>query len=228
MTPGPSALSFAPPMTDPNAEFDHAVLDKIDASPTGAVPTTPAYQDALRRLYAARQVYASADHKGGHVTARSLAQLSFFHAHNLDAFIAGAIDDTALETNASIYDRYVQSLPLDQRARAEKHRVPVIGKAIHHRAKHGQAIPHDPLHTLFLVPGAGPHPGLPGNYLHGAVFHVGDEATGSWVIHVHDADDGASLYSTPKRPGALEKLQEVLASAPFHLDELEALGFKLT
>ena len=78
MTPGPSALSFAPPMTDPNAEFDHAVLDKIDASPIGAVPTTPAYQDALRRLYAARQVYASADHKGGHVTAR----FGRCHAHH--------------------------------------------------------------------------------------------------------------------------------------------------
>ena len=76
-------------MSDPNADFDHAVLDKIDASPIGAVPTTPAYQDALRRLYAAQQVYASADHKGGHVTTRSLAQLPCFHAHNLEAFIAG-------------------------------------------------------------------------------------------------------------------------------------------
>ena len=215
-------------MSDPNAEFDHAVLDKIEASPIGAVPVTPAYQDALRRLYAAGQVYPSADHKGGHVTARSLASRPFFHAHNLDAFIAGKIPDDALEPNKTIYDRYVASLPAADRPRAEAHRLAVIGKAIHHRAKHGQAIPHDPLHTLFLVPGAGPHPGLPGNYLHGAVFHVGDEATDSWVIHVHDADDGASLYSTPKLPGALEKLQEVLASAPFHLDELEALGFKLT
>jgi hypothetical protein len=83
--------------------------------------------------------------------------------------------------------------------------MPVIGKAVHHRAKHGQAIPHDPLHTLFLVPGAGPHPGLPGNYLHGAVFHVGDEATGSWVIHVHDADDGASLYSHAEASGRAGK-----------------------
>ena len=214
--------------TDPNAEFDHAVLDKIDASPIGAVPTTPAYQDALRRLYAAQQVYASADHKNGHVTARSLATLPFFHAHNLDEFIAGTIDDTALETNASIYDRYVHSLPLDHRARAEKLRLMVIGKAIHHRAKHGVAAVHDPLHTLFLVPGAGPHPGLPGNYLHGAVFHVGDEVTGSWVVNVHDSDDGASLFSTPKLPEALAKLEEVISSAPFHLNELEALGFKLT
>jgi hypothetical protein len=214
--------------TDPNAEFDHAVLDKIDASPVGAVPTTPAYQDALRRLYAAQQVYASADHKGGHVTARSLASLPFFHAHNLDAFIAGEISDDQLETNASIYDRYVQSLPIDLRARAEKLRPMVIGKAVHHRAKAGHAIIHDPMHTLFLVPGAGPHPGLPGNYLHGSVFHVGDEVTGSWVVHVHDSDDGASLFSTPKLPDALGKLQELLASVPFHLNELEALGFKLT
>ena len=215
-------------MTDPNAEFDHAVLDKIDASPLGAVPTTPAYQDALRRLYAAQQVYASADHKGGHVTTRSLTQLPLFHARNLEAFVAGTIDDTALETNASIYDRYVHSLPLDRRGRAEKQRLMVIGKAVHHRAKHGVAAVHDPLHTLFLVPGAGPHPGLPGNYLHGAVFHVGDEATGAWVVHVHDSDDGASLFQTAKLPEALAKLAEVLACAPFHLNELEALGFKLT
>lgn len=215
-------------MTDPNAEFDHAVLDKIDHSSLGAVPTTPAYQDALRRLYAAQQVYASADHKGGHVTARSLAQLPFFHAHNLDDFIAGKITDDALETNASIYDRYMHSLPLDLRARAEKQRLMVIGKAVHHRAKHGVAAVHDPLHTLFLVPGTGPHPGLPGNYLHGAVFHVGDEATGAWVVHMHDSDDGASVFQTAKLPEALAKLQEVFASAPFHLNELEALGFSLT
>ena len=55
---------------DPNAEFDQSVLDKIDLSPIGALPATPAYQDALKRLYASRQVYAHADHKGGHVTAR--------------------------------------------------------------------------------------------------------------------------------------------------------------
>lgn len=215
---------------DLNAEFDHAVLDKIEASPTGAVPATPAYQDALKRLYAAQQVYADADHRHGHVTARSLARLPFFHAHNLDLFIARQITDEALEPNASIYDRYVQSLPLDHRARAEALRVAVIGKPAHHRAKHGHdgAPIHDPLHTLFLVPGAGPNPGLPGNYLHGAVFHVGpDEATGAWVVHVHDSDDGASLFSTPALADALAKLQDVLASAPFHLNELEALGFEL-
>ena len=86
---------------------------------------------------------------------------------------------------------------------------------------------HDPLHTLFLVPGAGPHPGLPGNYLHGAVFHVGNEATGAWVVHVHDSDDGASVFKVPGLAEALAKLQEVFASAPFHLNELEALGFQL-
>jgi hypothetical protein len=215
-------------MSDPNVEFDHAVLDKIEASPIGAVPLTPAYQDALRRLYAHGQVYASADHKGGHVTARSLASLPSFHANNLDAFIAGKITDEALEPNKSIYDRYVASLPAAHRARAEGHRLAVIGKAILHRAKHGMAAVHDPLHTLFLVPGAGPHPGLPGNYLHGAVFHIGDEATGSWVIHVHDSEDGASLFKSPKLPETLAKLQEVLASAPFELRELDGLGFVLT
>lgn len=147
---------------DPNAEFDHTVLDKIEASPIGALPLTPAYQDALNRLYAARQVYVSADHKGGHVTARSLASLPTFQAENLPALIAGEIDDEALEPNASIYDRYVQSLPEELRARAESHRLAVIGKPILHRARHGHEVVHDPMHTLFLVPGGGPHPGLPG------------------------------------------------------------------
>jgi len=215
-------------MSDPNAEFDHAVLDKIEQSPIGAVPLTPAYQDALRRLYAARQVYPSADHKGGHVTARSLSQLPFFHAKNLNEFIAGAVSDEQLETNGSIYDRYVHSLTLDQRARAEQLRLMVIGRAVQHRAKAGHPVAHDPMHTLFLVPGAGPHPGLPGNYLHGSVFHVGSDATGSWVVHVHDSEDGASQFSTAQLPDALAKLEEVLASAPFHLNELEALGFTMT
>ena len=214
---------------DPHAEFDHAALDKIELSPIGALPGTPAYQDALKRLYAAQQVYAHADHKGGHVTARSLARLPVFHASNLEAFIAGQITDDALESNASIYDRYVASLPAAHRAKAESQRLLVIGKAIHHHAKNDGTVVHDPLHTLFLVPGAGPHPGLPGNYLHGSVFHVGpDESTGSWVVHIHDSDDGASRFSAPTRAEALAKLQEVLASAPFHLNELEGLGFRLT
>jgi hypothetical protein len=212
---------------DPNAEFDHTVLDKIEASPVGALPVTPAYQDALNRLYAARQVYVSADHKGGHVTARSLAERPTFHAENLSALIAGEIDDEALEPNANIYDRYVLSLPAEHQARAESFRLMVIGKPILHRARHGHDVVHDPLHTLFLVPGGGPHPGLPGNYLHGSVFHIGDEATGSWVVHLHDSEDGACAFSTPGLPEALGKLDEVLASVPFHLTELDALGFQM-
>ena len=215
-------------MSDPHAEFDHAVLDKIEASPIGALPMTPSYQDALKRLYAAQQVYPSADHKGGHVTARSLATLPSFHAENLGPFMAGGITEDQLETNKSIYDRYVAWLPVALRARAEAQRFAVTGKPILHRAKLGHAAVHDPLHTLFLVPGAGPHPGLPGNYLHGAVFHVGDEATWSWVVHVHDSEDGATRYSSPKLPEALSKLEEVLASAPFHLNELNELGFHMT
>jgi hypothetical protein len=213
---------------DPNAEFDHTVLDRIELSPVGALPVTPAYQDALKRLYAARQVYPSANHKGGHVTARSLAGRPSFHASNLAAFLAGEISETALEPNAGIYDRYVASLPATLRPRAEAFRLPVIGKPVLHRARHGHAVVHDPLHTLFLVPGGGPHPGLPGDYLHGAVFHVGDEATGRWVVHVHDSEDGACVFGTPKLTDALAKLQELVDSAPFHLTELEALGFSVT
>ena len=39
---------------------------------------------------------------------------------------------------------------------------------------------------------------------------------------------GRSGNRTPKLPEALAKLEEVLASAPFHLNELEGLGFKMT
>jgi hypothetical protein len=79
---------------------------------------------------------------------------------------------------------------------------------------------------VFLVPGAGPHPGLPGNYLHGSLFQVRADAT-AWAVHVHDSDDGATLADAPTLAEALARLQEVLASAPFHLSELEALGFRL-
>jgi hypothetical protein len=122
----------------------------------------------------------------------------------------------------------VQSLPAALRARAENVRVAVIGKPAHHRAKHGVVAIHDPVHILFLVPGAGPRPGLPGNYLHGSVFHLGpDESTGTWEVHLHDAEDGAAVFSTTTLRDALEKLQELLASVPFHLSELEALGFHM-
>jgi hypothetical protein len=220
-----SKLSVMP--HNPHAQFDQSVLETIEHSPVGAVPHTPSYVDALERLYASHQVYAAADHKGGHVTARSLAMRPIFQAANLAEFVAGAIDADALESNASIYDRYVQSLPAAQRARGESCRVMVIGKPAHHRAKHGAGVVHDPMHTLFLVPGAGPHPGLPGNYLHGAVFHVGaDDATGAWAVHAHDSDDGAELFETPALADALTKMSEVMTSAPFHLSELAALGFR--
>lgn len=210
--------------TDSQTEFDHSVLDKIDLSPVGAVPSTPSYQDALTRLYEARQVYAHADHKDGHITARALSELPIFYPDNLDDLIAGKIGDEEIEPNASIYNRYVASLPETLRARAESCRVMVIGKPIQHRAKHSI----DPMHMLFLVPGAGPHPGIPGNYLFGSVYHLeAEDAVGSWVINVHDADDGASSYRIPEKPAILAMLQDVLASAPFHLEELDALGFTM-
>jgi hypothetical protein len=208
---------------DPNAHFDRTVMEMIEHSPIGAVPVTPSYQDALKRLYAAHQVYASADHKGGHVTARSLARLPSFHANNLDALIAGQIAAEALESNASIFDRYVQSLPSAHRAAAESRRVVVAGRPALHRAKGV----HDPVHTLFLVAGTGPHPGLPGNYLYGSAFQVNADATISpWAVHLHDCDDGAVLFDAPTMHEAMAKLQEVLECAPFNMNELEALGFR--
>ncbi len=211
---------------DPNEAFDHAVLDKIELSPVGAVPGTPAYQDALKRLYATHQVYADADHKDGHVTARSLARLPSFHAKNLDDLIAGKITPEALEANGHIFDRYVQSLRVDRRAKAETRRLVVAGKPVHHRKHHDGAVVHDLVHSLFLVPGAGPHPGLTGNYLYGSLYETGHAAT-PWAINVHDSDDGAAVFEARDLAGALAKLQEVLASAPFNMNELETLEFRL-
>lgn len=213
----------------PNSQFDQTVLDMIEHSPVGAVPITPAYQDAIRRLYASHQAYPDADHKDGHVTARSLIKLPSFYAENLDAVAAGQVSAEALESNKSIFDRYVQSLPSARQAKAESHRLTVAGKVAHHRAKHGVGAVHDPIHTLFLVPGTGPHPGLPGNYLYGSAFQVSaDAATSPWAVHLHDNDDGAVLFSAPNMAEALAKLQEVLASAPFNMNELEALGFRFS
>lgn len=217
---------------DPNAQFDQAVLDMIEHSQIGSVPSTPTYQDALTRLYAAHQVYADADHSEGHVTARSLAGLPSFHAGNLEAFAEGRVAPEALEPNAGIFDRYVGSLPAARRGRAEGYRVKVVGRPVHHRAKHVGAeklpVAHDLLHTVFLVPGAGPHPGLPGNYLHGSVMQVGaDGAPGSWAVHLHDRDDGAAMFEAPTMKEALDKLQEVLECAPFDMAELEGLGFTM-
>jgi hypothetical protein len=211
---------------DPHASFDQSVLDLIDHSPIGAVPATPTHQDALKRLYAAHQVYASADRKDGHVTARSLAQLPTFAASNLDELIAGKIEAEALESNASIFDRYAQTLSPDRRTKADARRLAVAGRPVHHRPHHGGTVAHDPVHSLFLVPGGGPHPGLPGNYLYGSLYETRHEAH-PWAISLHDNDDGVTLFETASLAEALAKLQEVLASAPFTMSELDALGFKL-
>ena len=212
---------------NPNEQFDQTVLDMIEHSPIGAVPVTPAYQDAINRLYASHQAYADADHKAGHVTARSLAKLPSFSANNLAELMAGTIAAEALEANASIFTRYVHSLPAERQAKAESLRLTVAGKVAHHRTKHGVVAAHDPVHTLFLVPGTGPHPGLPGNYLYGSAFQHSADATSPWAVHLHDSDDGAALFDAPDMAGALAKLQEVLESAPFNMNELEALGFRL-
>lgn len=221
---GPFSIGDMPP--SPSAAFDHGVLEMIEHSPVGAVPMTPSYQEALKRLRASHQVYPDADHKDGYVTVRSLAGRPCFHAGNLDALIAGAIEAAALESNAGIFDRYVASLPAGLRAKAESRRLLVAGRPAHHR-KHGGVVAHDPVHTLFLVPGTGINPGIAGNYLHGSVLQLGaDPAGDGWAVHLHDSDDGAAMFDSPTMQDALAKLQEVLASAPFHMNELGALGFR--
>lgn len=199
----------------------------IEHSPLGAVPNTPTYQDAIKRLYAAHQVYANADHKGGHVTARSLKAAPTFCAHNLDALAAAQIDATALEPNAGIFTRYVQSLPAPLRDKAESFRATVAVRPPQHRAKFPST--HDPLHSLFLVPGTGPHHGLPGNYLHGYLLEMvaAPDTPPSWALHLHDADDGLATFDAITFATAVTALHEVLECAPFHLEELEALGFRL-
>lgn len=207
--------------------FDLTVLDMIEHSPVGAVPYTPSYRDALQRLYAAQQVYPSADYKDGHVTARSLARHPSFRAENLAVLSSGSGE--ALESNANVFSRYVHSLAPALQSKAEAYRATVAGRPAQHRAKHGVVVAHDPVHSLFLVPGAGPHHGLPGNYLYGFVEEASARAgEGAWAVHLHDAEDGAVLYSAPNVEDAVAKVDELVESAPFHMNELAALGFKFT
>jgi hypothetical protein len=212
---------------DPSAQMEQAVLEMIEHSPVGAVPHTPTHRDALARLIAAHQVYGSADHKDGFVTVRSLAALPAFYARNFEAFASGAVAAEELEQEASIFDRYVASMPEALRARAEAARAVVVARKTHHRARHGVAATQEPAHTLFLVPGTGPHPGLPGNYLYGSLYQVGADAAGAWGIYLHDGEDGLARCELPSPAAALERFQEVLASAPFLLAELDALGFHI-
>jgi hypothetical protein len=220
---------WSPMSHAPHTQIELNVLDMIENSPVGAVPHTPTYQDALRKLHATHQVYASADFKDGHVTARSLAKLPLFYAGNLDAFAAAKIEAGELESNDRIFDRYVESLPEMLRAKAETQRLRVVGRAIHHRKHAGQGdapAVRDPLHSVFLVPGAGAHPGLSGNYLYGSfneIMHAGAPST--WELMLHDSDDGSSTLRVDTLPEALSAWQDVLASAPFELNELGALGF---
>lgn len=211
---------------DPRASFDQTVLDLIDHSPIGAVPHTPTYDEAIKRLLAAQKIYRSADHKDGYTTARSLSRLSSFHAANWESFVRGEIDDELLEPNSSVFNRYVASLVPDQQKRAEAYRSRSAGKPVMHRGRQG-AVFHDPIHALFLVPGSGPNGGLPGNYLHGSLIQLGpDPRNSAWAVDVHDADDSVALYDATNLSDAAAKLTEILESAPFFLWELEVLGFR--
>jgi hypothetical protein len=211
---------------NPNEDFDQHLLEIIEHSPTGSVPSTPFHQDGLNRLRASHQVYPDADHKDGYVTARSLAGRPAFHAANLDDLVGGRISAEALEPNAAIFDRYIRSLPAERHAKAEARRLAVAGRPVHHRAHGTGVVPHDPVHSLILVPGSGPHAGLPGNYLFGSVYETGAKS-GPWSVILHDSDDGAALFEAASMGEALAKVQEILSCAPFTLEELEALGFKL-
>lgn len=212
----------------PLSDFDHNVLDLIEHSPTGSVPRTPTYDESLVRLYAAQQVYHNSDHKNCHVTARSLARQPVFVAGGLMELASTPDDYSKLESNGAVFERYLSSLTPEQKDKAESLRVRVAGKPIHHRLKAGGTMVRDPLHSLFLIPGAGPQPGFPGNYLRGSVDEIEDQAHLTvWRVQIMDSDNDASVCILPTLADALEKLQELFDSVPFHLTELEALGFEL-
>lgn len=213
---------------DPLTQFDQHLLEMIEQSPTGTSPKTPAHQQALARLIAAHQVYHSADHQEGYATVHALTQLPLFYAHNLEDVMTGAAEESDLESDESIFDRYVASLPEALRESAKAARTTAVGRKLLHRSKHDGIVFHDPVHSLFLIPGGGLNPGLPGNYLHGSIFqdHV-DDLAGAWALHIHDRDDGAATSEVPTREAALEKFHDVLACAPFLLSELDALNFQL-
>ena len=208
--------------------FDQTVLDLIEQSPTGSVPRTPTYDESIARLEAAQQVYQSSDYEDGHVTARSLARRPHFVAAGLLELAAHPDDRTSIEANASVFARYAGSLPAALRARAEPFRLAAVGHAVHHRLKAGGVLARDPLHSIFLVPGAGLRLGPPGNYLLGAIDEVPPaEAPAHFLIRILDADTVAAGCALPGLAEALGRLEEVLGSAPFHLSELESLGFEL-
>ena len=229
------ALARAPPagilpIRMPNAPitpFDLTLIDLIEHSPTGSVPRTPTYGESLTRLMAALQVFHSSDYKDGFVTARSLASQPLFVAAGLLELEAHPGDFSKLESNVAVFDRYVSSLPAGQRARAEGFRLATAGRPIHHRVKAGGELMHDPLHSIFLVPGAGPQPGLPGNYLRGSLDEV-STAPGElrYRIRVLDSDTDSAVCELPTLAEALARLRDLTESAPFHLSELEAFGFE--
>lgn len=211
-----------------HTEFDQHVLDMIDASPVGGVPRTPAHQAALAHLIAAHQVYVSADHADGYVTVRSLATQPLFAAENLADIVTGALDRSTLESDNTIYDRYVASLPESLQPAAEAYRQHVVGRRRLHRTRADGVEIHDPLHSLFLVPGGGLNPGLPGNYLFGALVEDEvDNPQSTWSLHLHDRLDGAASREGLTREAALASLDDLLASAPFLLSELEVLDYRL-
>ena len=210
---------------NPDAAFDQTVLELIEHSPLGAVPRTPSYQDALTRLRGSQQVYPDADHRDGYVTARSIAGRPCHVATNLAAVVAGTVAAAELETNTSIFNRYVAALPASLTAKAEGLRLKVAGRTVHHRI-HAGVIARDPVFSLFLVPGTGRNLGIVGNYLYGYVLQREADPALGWAVHLHDADDGAMMADAPTFQAAFEKLQEVLASVPFHLSELDGLGFR--
>jgi hypothetical protein len=215
---------------NPNVEFDLHTLDLIEINPTGSVPATPAFQDSILRLVGSHQIYANADFKGGYATARILAGKPCFFARNIKDAAENKITTDLIESNNSIFDRYLDSLDEKIKINASARREAVVGKVSHHRAKwidDKKVVGYEPIHSLFLIPGCGKHVGLPGNYLYGMLFETLEGSNSSWAIHIHDTDVGLATCSVGTFQNAFTKLEEIVASAPFAMAELGALDFKL-
>ncbi len=224
---GPPVPNLPSRMPHALTPFDHVVLDLIDHSPTGSVPRTPTHDESITRLLAAQQVYHSADFKDGFVTTRHLSSQPHFVATGLAELAAHPDDPSQLETNGAVFDRYVASLPEAQRVRAETFRLTTAGRPIHHRPKAGGVLVHDPIHSIFLVPGTGPKTGLPGNYLRGSLDELpAVDGQPRFRIQVLDSDTDAAVCELPTLAAAMERLHDLIESAPFHLSELEAFGFE--
>jgi len=212
---GPSGLQHPPepfncgaapsaPMSHdpPNAEFDHAVLDKMTSARLARC-RHPAYSGCLKRLYAA-QAGLRARRSQGRACHRALAgPAPAFSRAQPGAFIAGRITGEALEpTTEASTTATVQSLPAAHRARAESHRLMVLANRAHHRPSTtgpSCTIPCTCCSSCQAPARTGAAGKLSSRISVSCGTRRGDRLMGGAGAH---CDDGACLFSAPTLPEA--------------------------